>query len=288
MLVNIKVVEFFRMTEIILTLSIAGLLVGFIFSMPVAGPISVLIVSNALKGNLRYCYLLTIGASLSDFIYAFIAVFGLSRFYSAYKPLIPYLMILGAIFVGYMGYRIFKSKIDAEHIENKVHLPKGSGGGFHTGLLINFLNPTLFFGWLTSSFIVISIVSSLGFSTGGLESMIGRSIEEMDSMGETIMKKPELPAYLKFDTLRILKSENHKVVENLKKPGDLHLTLSLCFAIALSVGSILWFIILAASIYKFKMSLNLKFLNRIISTLGIFLYFSGMFILYRAIVMIIS
>jgi threonine/homoserine/homoserine lactone efflux protein len=276
------------MTGIILTLSVAGLLAGFIFSMPIAGPISVLIVSNALKGNLRYCYLLTIGASLSDLVYVFIAVFGLTSFYSAYKPVIPYLMLLGAVFVAYTGYRIFKSRIDPDHIDDKVH-PKGSDGGFHTGLMINFLNPTLFFGWLTSSFIVISIVSSLGFSTGGLKSTIDSSMEKIEGMGETVMKKPELPAYLKFDTLRILKTVNSKVVdEDFKRTGNHHFIVSLCFAAALSLGSILWFLILTAAIYKYKKAISLKFLNLTINGLGIFLCFGGMYILYKAIAMIIS
>lgn len=276
------------MIGIILTLSIAGMLAGFIFSMPVAGPISVLIVSNALKGNLRYCYQLTIGASLSDLVYVFIAVFGLTKFFSAYKPLIPYLMILGAFFVAYTGYTISRSRIDPDHIEDKVNLPEGSNGGFRTGLLINLLNPTLFFGWLTSSFIVISIVSSLGFSTGGLESTIDRSIKELDRIGDTVMKTPELPGYLKFDTLRILKNENHKKLENTKMPRNFHLTISLCFAFAVSVGSIIWFIILAASIHKYKNSISYRFLNRIINGLGIFLCLSGVFILYKAIAMISS
>ena len=51
------------MLESILTISIAGLLAGFIFSMPIAGPISILITSNALKGRLRYCNLVNLGAS---------------------------------------------------------------------------------------------------------------------------------------------------------------------------------------------------------------------------------
>jgi hypothetical protein len=44
------------MIESIITMSIAGLLAGFIFAMPITGPISILITSNAFKGRLRYCY----------------------------------------------------------------------------------------------------------------------------------------------------------------------------------------------------------------------------------------
>src|ERR1700685_1828448 len=111
------------MTESIITLSIVGLLVGFIFSVPVAGPVSILITSNALKGQLRYCNLVTIGASLADFIYVFAAVFGLTNFYSIYKPFIPYVLLLGTLFLLFLGYKISKTKLDIEHTDDKPHLP---------------------------------------------------------------------------------------------------------------------------------------------------------------------
>lgn len=86
------------MLESILTISVAGLIAGFIFSMPVAGPISILITSSALKGKLRYCNLVNAGASLADFIYILIAVYGFARLYPFYKPAIPYIFIAGSLF----------------------------------------------------------------------------------------------------------------------------------------------------------------------------------------------
>ena len=147
------------MSESLLTMSIVGFIVGFIFSMPIAGPISILITSKALKGEMKYCTLATIGASFADFIYVFIAVFGLTKLYSLYKPIIPYILLVGAVFLLYVGYKIIKTKLDLNQIDEKSHLPlkmKKERGGFWTGFMLNFLNPTLFFGWLTSSFFIIS------------------------------------------------------------------------------------------------------------------------------------
>ena len=87
------------MSESLITISVAGLIAGFIFSMPIAGPISILVTSNALKGKLKYCNLLTIGASLADLFYVFIAVYGLTRFFSVYKPVIPYITGFGSLFI---------------------------------------------------------------------------------------------------------------------------------------------------------------------------------------------
>ena len=283
------------MPGIILTLSIAGLLAGFIFSMPIAGPVSILVTSNALKGKLKYCYLLTIGASFADLVYVFIAVFGLTRFYSTYKPVIPYIMLIGSAFVIFTGYRIFRTRIDPAHLEDNLHMSekikKRSSDGFYTGLLINFLNPTLFFGWLTTSFIVISIVSSLGFNTGGLESTIENNIQEINNIGSNVVKKPELPGYLHFDTLQILKKENHNAAlkkKEFRPPRNYHLVISACFAAALSLGSILWFMLLAFSLYRFRKVISIRVLNLLINALGVFLCLAGAFILYKALAMIIS
>src|SRR5664280_1856637 len=110
------------MVESILTMSIAGFLTGFFFSMPIAGPVSIMITSNALKGRLRYCNLFNLGASLGDFIYVFIAVFGLTKLYSFYKPIIPYIFAFGSLLLFFLGYKIFRTKFDIEHLEDKIHL----------------------------------------------------------------------------------------------------------------------------------------------------------------------
>src|ERR1035438_5092379 len=142
------------MLESLITISLVGLFAGFILSMPIAGPISILITSNALKNRKKYCILATIGASFADFFYVFIAVFGLTKLYTYYKPFIPYLLLAGAIFLVYIGYKIFRTKIDIEHLDDTSHLTekirKKERGGFYTGFMLNFLNPTLFLGWLAS------------------------------------------------------------------------------------------------------------------------------------------
>ena len=117
---------------------------------------------------MRYCNLFNIGASFADFTYVFIAVFGLTKLYSFYKPIIPYIFSFGALLLIFLGYKIFRTKFDIEHLEDKSHIiekiKKKERGAFYTGFMINFLNPTLFIGWLTSSLLVISFIAALGIS----------------------------------------------------------------------------------------------------------------------------
>jgi threonine/homoserine/homoserine lactone efflux protein len=279
------------MSESLITISIAGLIAGFIFSMPIAGPISILVTSNALKGKLKYCNLLTIGASLADLFYVFIAVYGLTRFFSVYKPVIPYITGFGSLFIIFIGYRIFRTKIDLENLDDKIKISgktsSNANGGFYTGFLVNFLNPTLFFGWLTTSFIIISIVSSLGFNTGGMGSFINQNIIEINHVSGDVIEKPNLPGYLRFDTLQILKKGPRIQKISPKLPENFHFLISLCFASSLSLGSIIWFYLLALFIIRCRDKINPQILNLIINSLGIVLSCFGFFLLYKTVNMVI-
>jgi len=273
------------MTESIITISIVGLLTGFIFSMPIAGPISILITTNAFKGRLRYCNLVSAGASLGTFTYAFLAVFGLSKLYRLYQPIIPYLLTIGSVFLVFLGYRIFKTKFDIEHLEEKSQVTEKIGkkhtGGFYTGLIINFLNPTLFIGWLTSTFLVISFVTSLGFDTGGLNKFVKQSVEEIGSIENTTTK---FDSVLSLNNSAFLnKQENRNFTEgDTDLPRNFHLLISVFYAFFISAGSITWFYILALSITRFRRYINFKYISALIKVMGIVLCFIGLYFAYLA------
>lgn len=278
------------MVESIITISIAGLLAGFIFSMPIAGPISILVTSNALKGRLRYCNLVSIGASIADFTYVFIAVYGLTKLYSLYKPFIPYIFTAGSIFFFYLGYKIINTRIDIEHLEDKSHLTekikKREKGAFYTGFMINFLNPTLFIGVLTSSFFVISLVASMGLHTGGLATRIDQNVKNMQNID---VSKPENTQGLsinQFENIQIGKNRVHPQDET-KYPAYFHTIISICYALFLSLGSILWFYLMTFLIIRFRQRINIKVISAFIKSLGVLLGLFGLYFGYLAIRMFI-
>jgi len=274
------------MAESILTISIAGLLAGFIFSMPIAGPISILITSNALKGRLRYFNLVSIGASIADFIYVFVAVYGLTKLYSLYKPAIPYIFAIGSIFFFYLGYKIIKTKIDIEHLEDKSHLAekikKREKGAFYTGFMINFLNPTLFIGVLTSSFFVISLVASMGFHTGGLAGKMNQNIKEISSIEGRKIENSEILIIKQFDNFQIGSNKDHQQ-DQTKYPPYFHLIISICYALALSIGIIIWFFLMAFLIVRFRKRINIKIISVFIKSLGVILCSIGLYFGYQAV-----
>lgn len=275
------------MLDSLITISIVGLIVGFIFSMPIAGPISILITSNALKGRRKYCKLATLGASFADFVYVFAAVYGLTKFYAAYKPFIPYILLVGTFFLLYLGYKISKTKVDLEHIDDKNKLSarvKKERSGFWTGFLLNFLNPTLFLGWLTSSFIVISVVAALGFNTGGLDTTVDHSFQTINKKGDDIALKNKTLSYLHIDSTKFKKTD---IVSAPQLPKYFPLFLSVCYAFFLSLGGIAWFFYLAFLLNKNRHRINVNTVNSVIRALGWVLCVLGLLLGYKGINMLI-
>jgi threonine/homoserine/homoserine lactone efflux protein len=266
--------------ESIVTISIAGLLSGFIFSMPIAGPISILITSNALKGRLRYCNLVSIGASFADFAYVFIAVFGLTRLYSLYKPAIPYIFTVGAVFFLFLGYRIIRTNIDIEHLEDKSHLTdkikSKEKGAFYTGLMINFLNPTLFFGVLTSSFFVISLIASLGLNTGGLAGRMDQNAGKISNIEGGKIENSKVITIEQIESINLGKDKDRKQDQTVY-PSYFHLMISICYAFFIALGSIIWFFLMAFLIIRFRKRLNIKVISVFIKSLGVLLCLFGLY-----------
>jgi threonine/homoserine/homoserine lactone efflux protein len=267
------------MTESLITMSITGLIVGFVFSIPIAGPISILVTSNAFQGRLRFCNRVTIGASIADFIYVFIAVFGLTKLYSLYKPAIPYILLVGMLFLFYTGYKIIKTKIDLEHIEDNHLIEKvkiKDKGGFYTGCMTNLLNPTLFIGWLSSSFFVISFVAALGFNAGGLDIIINQNVNQINTIENRSIENPQSFSSKQLDKVRSRNSEV-QTKEPIRFSKHFHLLISVCYAFFLSLGGGIELYFLAILISRFRQHINLKIINGIVFSLGIILCLIGLF-----------
>jgi len=273
------------MIESVITISIAGILAGFFLSMPIAGPISILITSNALKGRLRYCNLVALGASFTDFGYVFVAVFGLTRLYSLYKPAIPYMLLAGAILFFLLGIKLFRTRLDINHLEDKSHLTekiaKRERGGFYTGLMINALNPTLFIGVLTSSFFVISLLSSMGFHTGGLAARMDQNVKEINQIEGNKLIDTQPITIKQFEDFHIGQTEEIQP-DTTEYPSYFHLAISTCYAFFLSVGSIIWFYLMAFLIVRFRTRINVKVLSVFIKSLGAILFSFGIYFVFVA------
>jgi threonine/homoserine/homoserine lactone efflux protein len=275
------------MLESAVTISITGLIAGFVFAMPIAGPISILIVSNALNGKFLYSKNISFGAALSDFIYIFIAVYGITKLYTWYKPAIPYLFLGGAVFFIILGIKIFKTPFNPDNFEETSQVASRFNneekGGFYTGFMVNLLNPTLFISGLISSFFVISLVSSLGFNTGGLEMRMNDQVNEISSIeGTDLKQKINVEKLNKFaeEYNQGYNSSEKKTKEEQEATPRNHLIMSFCYAFFLAAGGFTWFYILAYMLSKYRKRVNMKVLTLLIRVFGISLGLLGTYFGY--------
>jgi threonine/homoserine/homoserine lactone efflux protein len=267
------------MVEILLTLFSVGLIAGIVYSMPIAGPISIIIVSNALQGKLRFCMRTAIGSAIVEFVYVFIVVYGITTLYEVYQPAIPYMLLVGALIVIIVGIKIIRHKMDLDSLEmTMINTDKYENrGGFRTGLAINASNPSLFFNWLIASFMTLSLVSSIGLNTGGLDLILNENIKSVtDITGTEFEDVDELPD----------EETSQAVAPRTKKVGPF--TMSLIFALGVGVGAYIWLYTLTKLIIIYRDRIKASWLNRVIFSLGIILIIIGGYLGYRAVMVFIG
>jgi len=267
--------------ESLVTLSIIGFAAGFFFSVPVAGPVSIIITSHALKGDRHFALFTASGAALVDILYCFIAVFGFTQLFAWYQPYIPYALLIGAFFLFYIGFRVRKTNLDLAHFDeqNKVMLPVKRfqrRGKFLTGLTINFLNPSLFFGWLTSSFFILSLAASLGLNVGGLDNVLSNNVESInDQSGHVIVNQGDSVA--RGEHLPVPEPQKH-----VRYSGKYQLINSASYATAVGVGSVVWFYLFSGFLIRHRKKLKIQLINKIIHGLGYALWVISLYLFYEA------
>ncbi len=267
------------MIESIITVLFVGFIAGFIFAMPIAGPISILITSNALKGKLRFCVRTALGASIVEAVYVLVAVYGMTLFFSSYSSWIPYLLIVGSLFLFFVGIKIFSSKLELQNIEEtgkKINSSiEENKGGLRTGLIINLTNPSLFFGILTSSFIVLSFASSVGLNTGGLEMMVQENVASMQELtGET------------FDGIDSTFTDTPNLNVDVQH-SSYSLLLSIIYAVSLASGGFVWLYIFTRLLIKYRTKIKLAYLQWIIRGLSFVLFGISLYLLWTSVDMLI-
>jgi hypothetical protein len=150
--------------------------------------------------------------------------------------------------------------------------------------MINFLNPTLFIGSLTSSFFVLSLIASLGFHTGGLAVKMDQNVKAINKIeGAPVVDSNALKfdQIDKFEYIPIPKRKIHKA-EPTSFPVHFHLAISICYAFFLALGSVLWFFLLAFMLVRFRQRINIKIISTIVRGLGVVLCLIGIYFGYMA------
>lgn len=265
----------------LITVSVVGLLTGIVLTIPVAGPVSIYITSHGLKGKVKYCTLAATGAAVIDFIYCFAAVYGLTQLYRSYYGWIPYIFLVGGIFIILIGLRMAKSKIpldqsDQAEVSDKVR----HHGAFWTGFMLNFLNPSLFIGWLVSSFVILSFVASMGIDIGGIDRQLNDNVNVVRQYEDNLKlhQMPETTAY-SGDTVKTVPGNYDTTSAGEYFP----LFISLAYALSLALGTIVWFYSYSLFLRKNRQILKIPTINIMIKILGLFMTGFGLYLTGKSI-----
>ncbi len=274
----------------LVTISIVGLAAGILFSMPVIGPVSILVVSHALKGHLRYCFGAALGASIVDLTVCFLAVNGVARLFGLYVGAIPYVLLAASAVIFFLGIKIMRTRFNIDGMSGAEPEQKPAGkirgrNAFLKGLFLNASNPLLFFGWLTASFLVLSLVASWGLSVGGLDTMVVHSVGEVKQYAATHSSGGAIISLVK----PAVAASSGGELGTRPKPysRSFQLVFCVCYAVCVAFGTNVWFWSFSYFLVRNRLRLRIGLISRIIQTLGIFLCGFSLYILGRGIGMLL-
>lgn len=118
---------------------------GFVGSMPLAGPIAILVVSRCAERKYGEALRLALGASISEGAYAAIAFFGFATFLARHPLILPISRAVTAVVLVGLGihFVLWKQTPQAQKAPKK----SSHAGAFFFGLTVMALNPTLLATW---------------------------------------------------------------------------------------------------------------------------------------------
>jgi threonine/homoserine/homoserine lactone efflux protein len=122
-----------------------GFAFGFVGSMPVAGPISVLVLHLGLAHDSRHGVYVAVGGALAESIYALLAFWGLSTVLASYPRVLPVSRTLGAGLLLALGLVMLLGRIRPAPPQDAP--PRGNKRSLLLGFLITAVNPTLIVTW---------------------------------------------------------------------------------------------------------------------------------------------
>src|SRR5262249_49040447 len=118
-----------------LAVSVLAFVFAFVGSLPLAGPIALLVVSNGARGRYRVSLRIAPGAAIAEGVSAFLAFWGFATLLGRYPLVLPISHAVTAVLLAGLGVRfiVFKVRADGRREDRP--------GRFWVGFSISALNP---------------------------------------------------------------------------------------------------------------------------------------------------
>ncbi len=120
--------------------SLTFFLAIFIFSIT-PGPGVFALLARGMTLGTKHCIPLAFGMSISDIIYLVFACLGLATIAQNYALLFEFIRIIGALYLFYLGYKMFTTPIEIESVSKDKGPKKDFFLSFMQGFLISASNP---------------------------------------------------------------------------------------------------------------------------------------------------
>jgi threonine/homoserine/homoserine lactone efflux protein len=124
--------------------SLVAFVFAFVGSLPLAGPIALLVVSNGASGRYKDARRIAFGAAVAEGIYAFLAFWGFATFLARHALVLPISHGITAVVLCGLGTHFLFFTLKAR--STKLH-DESDSGRFWVGLSIAAVNPTLIVTW---------------------------------------------------------------------------------------------------------------------------------------------
>ncbi len=127
---------------------VLGFVLAFLGSIPIAGPIAVIVLSKGLEHRGRAGLFIAIGAAVAEAIYAFLAFWGFSAVLGRYPTLVPATRLVGClILIGLGMYLALKPPKSKEAQQQKDKTGVVGVRNILLGFSMTVVNPTLLVTW---------------------------------------------------------------------------------------------------------------------------------------------
>ncbi|MFQ5916738.1 MAG: LysE family translocator, partial [Candidatus Binatia bacterium] len=137
-----------------------GFLMGFVGSMPISGPISLLVFHRGMLARFQDGWAIGLGGAIAEGIYVAVAIQGLSLLRERFPFLEPLVKGMGILVLFGIGlYFLFARQKDHEGNPSANRSESNWVGQFAVGFTVAALNPTLILTWSTAAAMIYSIAN---------------------------------------------------------------------------------------------------------------------------------
>ena len=126
---------------------LVGFAFGYLGSMPVAGPISVLVLHLGLAHDPRHALHVAVGGAVAESLYALVAFWGLSTILATYPVILPVSRLVGAGLLLALGLAMILRRVQGAVPAPPPVPGRGRKRSLALGFLVTAVNPTLIVTW---------------------------------------------------------------------------------------------------------------------------------------------